>query len=145
MTHTADISRVNSPSIYNSVNSYHINFLLVLSILSLAFPAMSCGCTPSSQLTLKDEGDHMASILHLKSPDNTNSGECHGMKSLDVFTFRTDGPNHLDSYQRFDNLDDYKVRIASGSGKRHLFVCANGQWHRKGWTIVNSIEKTALL
>ena len=138
MTHTADISRVISLSAYNSVNS--VNFLLVLSVLSLALPAMSCGCTPCSELLVDDKTDDPTSILHLKSPSDAISGEYQGMSSLDVFTFRTDGLKHLDSYQRFDDLDRSEVRIASGSGERKIFVCANSQWNRKEWTIVNSIE-----
>ena len=140
MKHTADISRGDSYSTYNSVTSYHIKFLLVLSVLSLAFPAMSCGCTPSPEILMDRENDNPPMTIHLKSPTIADRETDIGLKSLDVFTFRTEGLKNLDSYQRFDSLSGSEVRIASGSGERRIFICANSQWQRNDWAVINSIE-----
>lgn len=143
MKQTADISRGDSSTTYNSVISNIVYFLLVLSALSLVFPAMSCGCTPSASIITDDETYPHSRILQLKSPITADDGNDHVLTSLDVFAFRTDGLKHLDSYQRFDSLSGNEVRIASGSGQKRIFVCANSQWQRNDWAIVNSIEALA--
>lgn len=58
--------------------------------------------------------------------------------SLDVFTFNDDRMESLDSYQHWDNFSEKDIGIRTQNGKKHVFICANGQRERPEWAGVNS-------
>lgn len=59
--------------------------------------------------------------------------------SLDVFTFNDDRIGSLDSYQHWDSFTGGDIGIRSQNGKKHIFICTNGQRGRQDWAGVNSL------
>ena len=45
----------------------------------------------------------------------------------------------LDSYQHWDNSTETDIGIRSQNGKKHIFICTNGQRERQDWAGINSL------
>ena len=60
--------------------------------------------------------------------------------SLDVFTFNDDRMESLDSYQHWEDFIGKEIRIRTQNGKKHVFICANGQREKQEWASVNSLS-----
>ena len=59
--------------------------------------------------------------------------------SLDAFTFNDDRMGSLDSYQHWDSFSGNEIGIRSQNGKKHIFICMNGQRERQDWAGINSL------
>ena len=69
--------------------------------------------------------------------DDVKSAE---VESLDIFAFDIGDAMHLDSYQHIDDYDTSDISIRSQSGRKHIFICANGQRSIYDWAGINSME-----
>ena len=69
--------------------------------------------------------------------DDVKSAE---VESLDIFAFDIGDTMHLDSYQHIDDYDTSDISIRSQSGRKHIFICANGQRSIYDWAGINSME-----
>ena len=59
--------------------------------------------------------------------------------SLDAFAFNDDRIGSLDSYQHWDSFSGNEIGIRSQNGKKHVFICTDGQRERQDWAGVNSL------
>lgn len=62
------------------------------------------------------------------------------VSSLDIFAFDNEGAMHLDSYQHLDRVDTQRLSLRSQSGRKRIFICANGQRSIYEWAGINSME-----
>lgn len=136
MNKTADIGR-EFPHNHNSVPSYYIKIWLVLSKLKFILLAMSCSTYPDVQDVGREEGPCMK--MQVKS-EMTDYSPVDDESALDIFTFDYLETGKLDSYQREESVNEECVSVGSRTGSRLIFICANGQWLKEDWTIVNSRE-----
>lgn len=100
---------------------------LLKPVLGISLPviaALICGCQKQSEEEYirneLREKDMVA--LHLEWDDGQLAGQ---VGKVSVFVFNSDSLGRLDAYQEFDRIDGDEVRIASTSGMKRIFICAN--------------------
>ena len=134
MVNTADICREVLHSTYKSVLSYYIKSKLILGTLIIVLPAMSSSCSVDDSTCIEENGIMIQKSIRLTDHDGTR------IKSADIFTFNNDRLQKLDSYQRIENIDACSLKLATRTGDKKIFICANGGWQMLDWIGINSIE-----
>ena len=106
----------------------------VLGTIALLLPTLfSC----NGYIEAAGEEDNADVETAILITDDVKSDEEY---SLDIFAFDTGGAMHLDSYQHIDNLDTPYTSLRSQSGRKHIFICSNGQRFIYDWAGINSME-----
>ena len=134
MKKTANTGRDFLPSLISALSCY-IKSLPVSGFLLSAFPAVLCSCQKEMTSFRQDEAaiEHVISRVSMKGIDVP-------IKTLDIFNFEMGILQTLDSYQREDDHEGTEIDVASRTGERRLFVCANGHWTRDDWMKIGSYE-----
>lgn len=101
-------------------------------LLSL-LPAMTYGCSISE----KDMHSpvHTSEEVSLNITKGGNAGE---IATLDILVFRDDELKLLDCYQRIEDTGKWDRNVTSGTGRRIISICANGQLECDEWAWVRS-------
>ncbi len=130
-TESLDIRREFLKSTASSCLSHKLSppFLGILTLFNM-LPAILYSCTGTAE-PLKPAGTK--SSLYI-----IQTAEQPAIRNMDIFTFRDDRLQKLDSYQRYDDMTEWKNMVISGSGKRIITVIANSRYCRDDWTRMNS-------
>ncbi len=102
---------------------------LGLTLLS-TLPAILYGCKPGADL--RDEGCGPIMTKVSAGAVILETG------TLDIFVFRDDRMQRLDSYQRVEDAGDWDGTVVSGSGDRVITIVANSGRQREDWYRINS-------
>ncbi len=111
---------------YISEPSPFLGRIILLSML----PAFLHGCKSAAEHELSPSQTHETRV--------TLAPGTSAVSNLDIFVFRDDMMRKLDCYQRFDDMEQWRGTVVSGSGKRIITVLANSPWERDDWFQMNS-------
>lgn len=113
--------------------------LLILGISVVALtPALSCSnlepeTAKEAEVQPRDTKSTLVSIA-------TSPQDKAVIKTLDVLVFSTDRLHRLESYQRFETIDNERIHLASTAGEKLVFACANSPLNEEDWMKVNSTD-----
>ena len=73
-------------------------------------------------------------------PIDTGPGKEAEIETLDILIFRRDSLRGLEAYQRFFNPEEGNIFIASTSGEKEIYACANCRFESTRWMSIDSPE-----
>ena len=117
-------------SIAISVCSDSFPPFLGLTLLSF-LPAFLYGC--SAPEALPDRTMSACTRISLVSAERQ-------MEDIDIFVFNDDRMQHLDCYQRVEDLPSWNNELVSGSGDKIITVCANAGEKMNEWYKISSLS-----
>lgn len=122
----------------NAGFSRHLIILPVLGYaLLLIFPALLLGCNAPEILqeaTFTGTGHEEPVKVAVRSESKGH------IESMDIFVFNNDILQRLDCYQRFGEMSEGIISVASRKGAKKVAVCANSGRERNEWKGINSLE-----
>lgn len=109
-----------------------------ISLLAL-LPALSCSRHPIETIPEWDESSLPVVERYCIAID-TKGADITSISTLDVLIFSNDSLKKLETYQRFNRIDNDGVLIASTSGEKMIFACANSKIDPESWMKVRTVE-----
>ena len=115
--------------------------LLSISGISLMalLPALSCSRHPFDTNPEWDDSPPPVVEQHSIAIDTKGTDET-SISTLDVLIFSNDSLKKFETYQRFNKIDKKGVIIASTSGEKMLFACANSKIAPEKWMKVRTAD-----
>ncbi len=99
-------------------------------ILLSMLPALLYSCEKAADISYNHS-------LEIRSKA-TIANDMDGISTLDVFIFNDDGTEHLDCYQRFDDIGGWREAVVSSGGRRIITFLANSPYAKEDWYTMNS-------
>ena len=110
----------------------NLSYTLIPGSLLIVVPAALCGCSEEVHTPEVQSSNHLTYSNHLI---HYHEGED---SALDIFAFEDDIFRKLDSYQRYENLEDGATAISSTGGNKIFFMCMNTGRKRHEWSEIRS-------